>query len=83
MCPFKVISYHYSLPESEYRGLLVSLQQHVNKQACGHIRENNKNNFLGCVLYSNELNQMITELNRLGFEPWQNNLLYGNAMYSD
>ena len=44
---------------------------------CGHMRENNKHVLIDSVLYSNEQNQMITELNRLGFQPLLNNLLYG------
>ena len=36
---------------------------------CWHIRENTKHFLLDCLLYGNEWNQMITELNRLGFEP--------------
>ena len=58
---------------------------HVVEQpngASAHIRENNKKNLLNCLLYSNEWNQMITELNNLGFKPLLNILLYVNNMYS-
>ena len=58
---------------------------HVVEQpdcARGHIGENNKHFLLDYLLYSNERNQMIIELNRLGFEPLLNNLLYGDAVYS-
>ena len=44
---------------------------HVVEQpdcACEHIRENNTHLLLDC-LYHNERNQMITELNGLGFKP--------------
>jgi len=50
---------------------------------CGHIRENNKHFLLDCPLYNNEHIQMIADLNLLGFEPLLNNLLYGNATYSE
>ena len=51
--------------------------------ACGHIRENNEHFLLDCHLSSNKLIQMITELNRSDFEPLLNNIVYGNAMYSE
>ena len=38
---------------------------------------------MAVLFYSNEQNQMTTELNRLDFEPMLSNLLYGNAMYSE
>ena len=50
--------------------------------SCGHVRENNKLVILECPLYTNKRNQMINDLNALGFEPLLKILLYGNERYS-
>jgi hypothetical protein len=51
--------------------------------ACGHIRENNRHFLLDCPLYIIERNEMLNNLQILGFEPLLKNLLYGNEIYSE
>ena len=41
-----------------------------------------KHFLLECPLYTNERNQMLNDLNALGFEPLLKSLLYGNQRYS-
>ncbi len=51
--------------------------------ACGHTRENNRHFLLDCPLYIIERNEMLNDLQILGFEPLLKNLLYGSEVYSD
>jgi len=51
--------------------------------ACGDIRENNRHFLLDWPLYIIERNEMLNNLQILGFEPLLKNLLYGNEIYSE
>ena len=50
---------------------------------CGHVRENNRHYLLDCPMYYAERNEMLNELQGIGFQANLQNLLYGNSQYSD
>ena len=49
---------------------------------CGFTHENNRHYLLDCQLYVNEREDLLRELNQLGFDPLLSNLLYGDSSLS-